>query len=540
MIPENDLESYLKKYGGEYSSIYEDVKKCASKIWENPRLKWYTDHGVAHSERILFHLNSLCDGLVFDYRNGQPEYGLNYGEVFYLLCAVWLHDIGMQDLTDLNNLSVDQLTEDDWTEVRDRHPARSFDIIMQHAVGTDERNEFWLGLKPEPYIHYPLALICKGHGSSHFDEAVAEISQLDEDLDGKGTKIRGALLMSLLLMADEADLHQSRADFGGPNLPLSDISKLHHFRHHYIQKVAIRIPRHLETARIIKIQCAFPEPDKKWTQDLKQWIGDKLKKEAERTFSYLHIGFNGHFTWPEKPAIIEDRKAGQYEKKKMESEIRHLLRMQVEKVIDWKVCVRELKRRFVEKDGGVVCLCADEHQGIDIFLSIIECVFCAVAENGSAISVLRFDPPYEHHTFDDVLRDIDKQFGFSESSDWDDLHSKIRGKDGFHMIVLQYLDESESNIRHEIVKNAVASCRAGNEHFLLLVNTSEKDLSETFFELPKRFEKSHFYEYFKETGNSETAASAKADKMMEILKEDVIMPATNCINIAKMLDEGNL
>ena len=64
MTRETNLETYLEEYGGTYVEIYRDIKDAVQGIWQESRLAWYTDHGVKHSGRIIFHLNCLCSGLL--------------------------------------------------------------------------------------------------------------------------------------------------------------------------------------------------------------------------------------------------------------------------------------------------------------------------------------------------------------------------------------------------------------------------------------------------------------------------------------------
>ncbi|MCP4213299.1 MAG: hypothetical protein GY765_01525 [bacterium] len=113
------------------------------------------------------------------------------------------------------------------------HDKTYFEIYT--GIKTDD---FHLSLDTEYPIHAPLALICKGHGSDYFDEVVNYFADNSLDIDGKGTTIRGELLTALLLMADELDLHSSRAVFK-KNYPLSKTSELHHYRHYYISKVEV-------------------------------------------------------------------------------------------------------------------------------------------------------------------------------------------------------------------------------------------------------------------------------------------------------------
>jgi HD-GYP domain-containing protein (c-di-GMP phosphodiesterase class II) len=65
----------------------ERVCRKAEAIWKKPLLRQYTDHTITHSRRIIAILDKLCALLV------NP---LTDDETYVLLCAAFLHDIGMQ------------------------------------------------------------------------------------------------------------------------------------------------------------------------------------------------------------------------------------------------------------------------------------------------------------------------------------------------------------------------------------------------------------------------------------------------------------
>lgn len=188
MINEADLENYLAQSNEEdFKETYNFIKIAAKKIWKEPRLGWYTDHGPKHSERIIFHLNRLCAGLLSNPDKECQDYRLTVDEVFLLLSAAWLHDIGMQDLTNSRTHSVDSMDNEDWEEVRKEHPKKVYDMIMNPSTG-ERSNKFWIGIKPDSKFRAPLALICKGHGSSYFSDTVSEFKIILSILEGKGKK----------------------------------------------------------------------------------------------------------------------------------------------------------------------------------------------------------------------------------------------------------------------------------------------------------------------------------------------------------------
>ena len=85
-----------------YSDAYKNIKSFASRLlgninhictndFRNPTgADVYTDHGVNHSKRILPHLDNLLKLVVSKY-----QITLHLKHRFALICAVWLHDVGM-------------------------------------------------------------------------------------------------------------------------------------------------------------------------------------------------------------------------------------------------------------------------------------------------------------------------------------------------------------------------------------------------------------------------------------------------------------
>ncbi|MCW5212803.1 DUF4365 domain-containing protein [Desulfobulbus sp. TB] len=320
------LEEYLKTKSDEYFSLYTNIKQAAENIWKEDRLGWYTDHGAGHSSRIVDLLDQMCGDLLL---SDHQSSGLRPDEVFLLLSAAWLHDIGMQDLTDLNNRSVSQQTETEWELVRKRHPARAQEIIAASAPGSDQPNPFSIGLESNNKpLHIPLSLICKGHGSTYYEEVAAKLNNRKFNIEGRGEPVRGALLTSLLLLADELDLHGSRAVWK-KNYPLSKVSELHYFRHHFVNHV--EVVKLNDVDKQVQITLALPEDTlngKKWAEDLQNWLERKLKFELKRTEGHIQTGFNGYLKWgtKQKPDVVFFKeRAEPYEKKLPPKEVITLL-----------------------------------------------------------------------------------------------------------------------------------------------------------------------------------------------------------------------
>src|SRR3972149_11270573 len=79
-----------QKLGADYLSKLDIIKQQAEKIWAKGELYhvYYTLHGLDHSNNVIAILEKLLDGL-------NPRENLNETEIFCLLSASFLHDVGM-------------------------------------------------------------------------------------------------------------------------------------------------------------------------------------------------------------------------------------------------------------------------------------------------------------------------------------------------------------------------------------------------------------------------------------------------------------
>lgn len=141
----------------------------------------YTDHSKFHSEQVMTILGWLVPDNVTNPLSAQ--------EIFYLLAAALLHDIGMLE-------AVEKVGDREAQEqIRESHHLRSEQYIQENY----ER----LGLdKPEANA---VGEICRSHRKTNITEDV-------EDVPGsQGTLIRMQLLCAALRIADELHLTADRA-----------------------------------------------------------------------------------------------------------------------------------------------------------------------------------------------------------------------------------------------------------------------------------------------------------------------------------------
>ena len=278
-----DLENILKSedYPELFTSL-QDIKKFCSETWANGLLPWFTNHNCEHSREIVHILGQILQPL-----EGHAQF-LNEHELFALLSSAYLHDIGMQNLK-VEDISIDKLTEEEYNLIRKRHAQASYDIILKNVSEVLVRDDFYLpNTIDEEYLPL-IARISKGHSTDYFEEVVAEFKE--DPLTPKGREARGELLTALLMIADELDLQCKRVDFSEiRKFELSSHSKLHWFKHHYVDFVNV------ENAAV-SITLKFPRNADGYSELICELIRTKLEKQigkinhilSDSTSGILHL-----------------------------------------------------------------------------------------------------------------------------------------------------------------------------------------------------------------------------------------------------------
>lgn len=137
---------------------------------------YYNDHGYEHSLRILEHLSRLASGIK-----------LNQTEVFLLLCAAFLHDIGM--FWGKEKREAPSVT-------RKMHHIRSAEYVTQNPNGFLDFSSFETEFVRE---------LCLSHRSTFLIIDIPEIRPLHE------VDVRVRLICKLLRIADASDVDNRRA-----------------------------------------------------------------------------------------------------------------------------------------------------------------------------------------------------------------------------------------------------------------------------------------------------------------------------------------
>lgn len=328
-----NLEQSLRRISPDLSERLDGVRKAVNKVWKVPYLHWYTDHGPQHSRRVIDLIGQILHPLCLDrlsrYENDFP---LSDYELYILLAACYLHDIGMQDLK-VDERSVDELGPSDWEEIRKRHPQRSFEIIRDRTVKPRHRRTIDLGLaeSDDDDSLMPIALVAMAHGSEYFESAVRTLQENRYHPAGK--PIRGDLLAALLIMGDEIDLHKSRANLPDDSKAFSPLCLLHHYKHTYVSSVAVQDGKSPLDRQIIVDFLFPPQAQDSYDRDLVAWVVNKIKEQANRTQDILLSSTKGRLRWDERKPVVAEIRYDEYgEREALPPRVQKVLGKQLQKL----------------------------------------------------------------------------------------------------------------------------------------------------------------------------------------------------------------
>ena len=237
--------------GDKFNSKLSTIEQEVETIWKKGELYhvYYTLHGLDHSNYVIDVLTKLINGL-------NPADDLNETEIFCLLAAAYLHDVGMQDKHSDDEKKAAQLSELKNKPyavpdlIRDEHHQRSGRYIKDHA------ND----LKLDPMEAECIRLISEGHR-----QVKLESKDYDDQTIGLEV-VRVRLLSALLRLADELDITYKRApknifDFLKVDMP--DDSYLQWMKHYYTSGVLITTLKQENGKKktSIEVHCHYPNED---------------------------------------------------------------------------------------------------------------------------------------------------------------------------------------------------------------------------------------------------------------------------------------
>jgi len=255
----------------ELLSKLENIKKLMNNIAGKTKIYFptFTNHGTDHLKNVEKYVNHMIPD--------EIKKNLTCEEIFFLLSAVWLHDVGMvpkddEELLFFKNLSPEKRKEFT-ANIRKLHHIRSENYIKENFKE--------LGLsKLEAKI---IGQIAKGHRKIELNSY--------EDMNYNGVNIPIANLAAILRLADECDVSKDRESKLSSIDVDEKIRKEHYRKHEIVNHVWFD-----HEPRIIYISCIIEnESDYESLNEVKKEIEIKLDQTKDYLCSFGIILNNVEF-----------------------------------------------------------------------------------------------------------------------------------------------------------------------------------------------------------------------------------------------------
>ena len=244
------LREILKSSDSNYYSKFKHIESLVTSVIANSRIFFstYTNHDLKHLNNVEENINRILP------ENTKND--LNNEEIFCLLSATWLHDVGMipfdnerEDYENKTKKEREEFTKD----IREKHHIRSSLYVDKH------KNE----LNINEFEAKAIGDICKGHRQT-------DLNKLEDIYSNQ--KIRVNSLAAILRVADECDISESRESCLSSE-GIDSTTKKQHYRPHEIVK-SVNIDH--EKNNIIIIAKIEKESDEKILIERKNKILDEL------------------------------------------------------------------------------------------------------------------------------------------------------------------------------------------------------------------------------------------------------------------------
>lgn len=222
------------------------VRESALEIWSEQAMRAFTAHGEEHFAQVETNLDRLCSHLQ------KTNTRLTSHEIFVLLAACYLHDIGMQS---------------DEPNARAEHAQFAYDLILYSSaqIGPELR-KVTLPI-PDDNWRRAIAHIARGH----WTQFAVELPEEDFIFGNEPGRFR--LLGLLLAMADLLDLSPVRARYFRTLhrlYRLAPVSELHQTMHALVRGFQILSPNAVLPAEL-QFQLHWRD-DSEITIDLADWV----------------------------------------------------------------------------------------------------------------------------------------------------------------------------------------------------------------------------------------------------------------------------
>ncbi|GHV92718.1 hypothetical protein AGMMS50268_32210 [Spirochaetia bacterium] len=242
----------------QFARNIQDVYVVASKILGMNFFYHYTDHSIEHSKRIINYIDILIG-----------KCPLSDEEKFILVCAVLLHDIGMQAPSYITDeiFPLEKGFSEIFEEVREKHHEISYKLIID-SVKLDNQNRTDLGINKENEIFIDaIATVAKNHRKLN-------IKEIKERPIGN-VKIRLKLLCALMCFGDCLDITRDRVIIDALNrINIRNEHVFFWYIHEYITGLLLE-------NNMITIAFTFPKKyqiEEKLVNHIRINVEDEIKK----------------------------------------------------------------------------------------------------------------------------------------------------------------------------------------------------------------------------------------------------------------------
>ena len=244
------LSEILKSRSSDYYARFKNIKNNSKKLMPNSKIFFstYTNHDVSHLENVEKNINEII--------TADSVENLSDEEIFCLLSAAWLHDIGMipfdNERETFESKSKEE-RENFRNKIREKHHIRSNLYVEKHKEELNI-NEFEAKA---------IGNICKGHRD-------IDLTNLN-DVYSKNI-IRVNSLAAILRLADECDISEAREScLSSEGINPSTIKK-----HYRCLEIVKTVHINHETNNISIISTIEKESDKEILIDSKNKILQEL------------------------------------------------------------------------------------------------------------------------------------------------------------------------------------------------------------------------------------------------------------------------
>ncbi len=249
---------------------FDAVAKAASEIWDEQHHRTFTTHGLPHYTQVERNLDALTAPLQ---RSNAP---LIAEEIYVLLCACYLHDIGMQ------------LERPD---ARERHAQYSYEMILNSEVWVDEKKRTATLPILGTNARQSIARVARAHWSNF------ALALPSEDFIHNTVKGRLRLLGCLLATADLLDLSPVRARYFNSQHRLGKLdptAELHQKMHSYVRGFEIKAAD--TTTPDLHFSLAW-QSDDQVIREVCGWVMRSFEREWRLISPILRTESGGAIRW---------------------------------------------------------------------------------------------------------------------------------------------------------------------------------------------------------------------------------------------------